>query len=292
MLRTVMLIVVGCAGSAAGQVQVIVPGAQATIEGSIRNAFPFAALTPISQRYQQVHGAGEFQGIGGPHRITALRFRPDATFAYPPWSNDVMLEVRFSVTQAGPDGLSNTFANNIGAGELLVYSGPATISTMQTGPAPGPMEFDVLLTLQTPYEYDPAQGHLLMDVVREGATLTTPRYLDAENVVGDGVSRLYSTVLTTSSSPTGNLDSLGLVIMFIMEPAVEPCYANCDASTTAPILNVEDFTCFINEFAAATQLPHQQQLGHYANCDQSTTAPALNVEDFTCFINKFAQGCR
>jgi hypothetical protein len=69
------------------------------------------------------------------------------------------------------------------------------------------------------------------------------------------------------------------------------CYANCDGSTTAPILNVEDFTCFINEFAAASQLPHQQQLTHYANCDQSTTAPVLNVEDFTCFINKFAQGC-
>jgi hypothetical protein len=72
---------------------------------------------------------------------------------------------------------------------------------------------------------------------------------------------------------------------------VQPCYANCDGSTTPPILNVEDFTCFINEFAAASQLPHEQQLTHYANCDQSTTPPVLNVEDFTCFINQFAQGC-
>jgi hypothetical protein len=74
--------------------------------------------------------------------------------------------------------------------------------------------------------------------------------------------------------------------------AVAPCYANCDGSTVAPILNVEDFTCFINAFASAQALSHQQQLTHYANCDQSTTAPVLNVEDFTCFINKFAQGCR
>jgi hypothetical protein len=74
-------------------------------------------------------------------------------------------------------------------------------------------------------------------------------------------------------------------------PATQACYANCDGSTTAPILNVEDFTCFINEFAAAQSLPHEQQLTHYANCDQSTTAPVLNVEDFTCFINQFAQGC-
>jgi hypothetical protein len=70
-----------------------------------------------------------------------------------------------------------------------------------------------------------------------------------------------------------------------------PCYANCDGSTVPPVLNVEDFTCFINEFASAQGLPHEQQVLHYANCDQSTTAPVLNVEDFTCFINQFAQGC-
>jgi hypothetical protein len=69
------------------------------------------------------------------------------------------------------------------------------------------------------------------------------------------------------------------------------CYANCDGSTTPPILNVEDFTCFINQFAAAHALPHQQQLIHYANCDHSTMPPVLNVEDFTCFINAFAAGC-
>jgi hypothetical protein len=69
------------------------------------------------------------------------------------------------------------------------------------------------------------------------------------------------------------------------------CYANCDGSSTEPILNVDDFTCFINEFAAAQGLPHEQQVTSYANCDGSTIAPALNVDDFTCFINSFAQGC-
>jgi uncharacterized membrane protein len=72
---------------------------------------------------------------------------------------------------------------------------------------------------------------------------------------------------------------------------VEFCYANCDASTTAPFLNVEDFTCFINRFAAAHALPPEVQRWHYANCDRSSTPPVLNVEDFTCFITKFAAGC-
>ena len=29
----------------------------------------------------------------------------------------------------------------------------------------------------------------------------------------------------------------------------------------------------------------------YANCDNSTTAPVLNVSDFACFLNAFATGC-
>jgi hypothetical protein len=60
------------------------------------------------------------------------------------------------------------------------------------------------------------------------------------------------------------------------------CYANCDQSTLAPVLNVNDFTCFLNKFAANDL---------FANCDRSTIAPVLNVNDFTCFLNKFAAGC-
>jgi hypothetical protein len=60
------------------------------------------------------------------------------------------------------------------------------------------------------------------------------------------------------------------------------CYANCDNSTTPPVLNVLDFTCFLNRFTAGES---------YANCDNSTTPPVLNVLDFTCFLNKFTTGC-
>ena len=62
----------------------------------------------------------------------------------------------------------------------------------------------------------------------------------------------------------------------------EPCYANCDGSTVAPVLNVNDFTCFLNRYAAAES---------WANCDAGTVAPVLNVNDFTCFLNRYAAGC-
>jgi hypothetical protein len=60
------------------------------------------------------------------------------------------------------------------------------------------------------------------------------------------------------------------------------CYANCDQSTAAPVLNVADFSCFLQKFAAGEP---------YANCDGSTAAPVLNVADFSCFLQKFAAGC-
>jgi hypothetical protein len=83
----------------------------------------------------------------------------------------------------------------------------------------------------------------------------------------------------------------GTVLSIISSGGGGACYANCDGSTVAPVLNVDDFTCFINEYAQAQTLPHEQQVTHYANCDGSTIAPALNVDDFTCFINRYAQGC-
>ena len=30
----------------------------------------------------------------------------------------------------------------------------------------------------------------------------------------------------------------------------------------------------------------------YANCDHSTQAPILNVADFACFLQKYANGCQ
>jgi hypothetical protein len=91
-----------------------------------------------------------------------------------------------------------------------------------------------------------------------------------------------SAVLTYNWGPSGNTD-IGIARLnadgTLGNP---PCYANCDGSTTAPVLNVGDFTCFLQKFAAADP---------YANCDQSTTPPVLNVGDFTCFLQKYAAGC-
>jgi hypothetical protein len=91
------------------------------------------------------------------------------------------------------------------------------------------------------------------------------------------IARSRSNHLPVESGPTFN--NLADPTVY---PFIPPCYANCDLSTVAPTLNVGDFTCFLQKFAA----------GHpYANCDNSTAAPALNVGDFTCYLQRFATGC-
>ncbi len=60
------------------------------------------------------------------------------------------------------------------------------------------------------------------------------------------------------------------------------CYPNCDNSSSPPILNANDFQCYLNKFGG---------LDPYANCDGSTTTPILSANDFQCFLNSFASGC-
>src|SRR5262249_47878578 len=65
-------------------------------------------------------------------------------------------------------------------------------------------------------------------------------------------------------------------------PGAAPCYPNCDGSTVPPVLNANDFQCFLNAYAAGQS---------YANCDGSVVPPVLNANDFQCFLNAYAAGC-
>ena len=110
---------------------------------------------------------------------------------------------------------------------------------------------------------------------------------------GSSLLRLDPTGATLWSAPVGGIAGLapdGRGGVFAVGAASADafvsrfgfCYANCDGSTGAPTLNVLDFGCFLNAFAAGSP---------YANCDGSTTEPVLNALDFACFLNRFAAGC-
>jgi len=60
---------------------------------------------------------------------------------------------------------------------------------------------------------------------------------------------------------------------------VAPAVLCSRTALAQPALNILDFQCFINRFAAGDV---------YANCDGSTAAPVLNALDFSCYIREYA----
>ena len=98
-------------------------------------------------------------------------------------------------------------------------------------------------------------------------------------VAAVGISADGRTIVGNGVNPANQTEAW---IAFLGDPVGMPCYANCDDSTAAPVLNVNDFVCFQARFAAGEP---------WANCDGSTAAPALNVNDFVCFQAQFAAGC-
>ena len=190
---------------------VVVPNSARTTEGDTNNSWPFDRDGAGSQRYQQLYVASQFGGGG---LITQLVFRPDA-FAGSAFTStlpDIQIDLAYS--SAADDGLSLTYANNITAGDTIVFArGPLTLSSAFTGPPNGPKDFDIIITLTTPFLYNPALGNLLLDVRNFGAGSTTS--FDAVSPLGDGVSRVFN---QNVNDPTGTLDSTGLVTGFVIVP--------------------------------------------------------------------------
>jgi len=197
---------------------VIVPGALAGVEGNSNNAFPFniSAFALSSQRYQQVYSATEFAGAV---LISGIAFRPDATIGSAFSSTLPSIQISLSTTSAAVDGLSTTFANNVGGNVTSVFSGALPMSSSFTGPAGGPKQFDISITLTTLFFYDPALGNLLLDVRNFGAGTTTQ--FDAQ-FSSDSISRVFTFSPAGVNSPIGQTDTGGLVTKFTTTTVPEP----------------------------------------------------------------------
>jgi hypothetical protein len=207
---------------------VVIPNELENVEGDINNAFPFN-ITPIfganSMRYQQLYEASDFGLLTGPELVTQIAFRPDGEFGGNFASTLTDIQVNLSTTSASA-ALSNVFANNVGPDESVVYSGALSLSSNSIGPIGGPKEFDIVITLQTPFLYDPTAGNLLLDVRNfdGGATVQFDAVLFS--ATPDAVSRAYTIVADGVFDPSGNADTAGLVTKFITTPASIEIYVD------------------------------------------------------------------
>jgi hypothetical protein len=135
------------------------------------------------------------------------------------------------------------------------------------------------------------QGEAVVNSMLAGVDLQSIEWSDGQWAWLANV-ELRSVDLTTGTTvligPMGVGDVRGLAAV---RRRVPECYANCNGSTLAPVLNVDDFSCFISEYSAAMQLPVSLRISHYANCNRSTKPPVLTVDDFVCFMTTFVAGC-
>jgi len=145
--------------------------------------------------------------------ITQIALRPDAPSGAAFSETLPSVAIYLSTTNRPYNNLSKTFATNIGTDVTNVYTGALRLSSAFSGPDAGPKDFDIVITLQTPFWYDPSAGNLLLDVANYSGGRTTQ--LDAQDAP-DTTSRIWS-LDVSSPKATGSdpFPSVGLVIRFI-----------------------------------------------------------------------------
>jgi hypothetical protein len=283
--------ILACLGvplSAAADV-VVIPIANTTVPaGASLNSL----IRETPRVYQGVIAASELTALQG-SAITGLTYRIRATSTGTTWpsvnADFAQYEIELSTSNNPPGLLSTTFASNVGADAVLVRSGPLTIPALSFPGGnlePVPNDFGYVIPFATPFVY--GGGDLLIHIRLSGHNEGTTRFLDAVSTSGPGYGSLVQALRYDHDFfATTGFQTNFTVVQLTWEPG-GICYADC---TGDELLTIDDFICFINEFAQAQSLPPQQQITHYANCTGSTSEPVLTIDDFICFIDQFAQGC-
>jgi hypothetical protein len=193
-IGTALLLLSGIRCAQSAEISVVSPHQYADSEGpdSTGGDFPDAA------RAQGITHRSEFEAlpVGGAW-LTEFSYRPDAAVPVGEVSSFGRVQISLSVTQVDPLDISFTFADNITGTPVVVYN--AVWSSTVINPDPPGAEtrpFDFRLRLETPYFYNPAEGNLLYDIIREmpgpGVSGLARYDLDASNVFASEKQNIWS----------------------------------------------------------------------------------------------------
>ncbi|HEY2414903.1 MAG TPA: autotransporter-associated beta strand repeat-containing protein [Pirellulaceae bacterium] len=137
-------------------VSTVVPNDLANTEGNSSSALLFGQA---SSHVQQIYSASQFASGG---IIDSIRFRRNSaqgSFT----TNGLIMQVDLAYAATTISTASNTFANNVGGGDVTVYNGPLTLSSSGSAGS-GPNPFDVVIDVANTFNYNPALGDLLVDI--------------------------------------------------------------------------------------------------------------------------------
>jgi hypothetical protein len=207
--------VVATGTPAAGEIiKIVTPPSLANVEGS-----SFATPAAVPRRIQFLFPASEFAGLPESHqRIVAFNFRSDAAQNQPfDWASSDS-QIWLSTTDKTPQTLTNTFDNNHGPNKTLVHDGAISFPLLATGPPLGPRDLADGPRLDTPFDYDPSQGNLLLEWIRFDNG-NTPR-IDVQPSLDPGSRVLLNQ--TSATAATGSFNNVPAVIRFEFDVVPEP----------------------------------------------------------------------
>ncbi len=193
-----------------------VPG----IGGDTLSYVPIGGVTEVlPMRMQQVYEARAFEHSmpeGG--WITGVWFVTDEDATTRGWGVSLDgFEMSLGLTSRGADGLSPEFSQNFSIVPTQVLPNrPILIGAAGPGAV-------VKINFVNPFLYDPADGNLLLEIKNLGWQLDPILIggpLDAWNVTGDAVSRVYAR--GDANATVGTVDTVGLTALFEFIPVPEP----------------------------------------------------------------------
>ncbi len=203
---------------------VVVPNVNRTVDGGSGSG-----LLNTSLRYQIVYDTSLFPVAM--MRITELRMRPSAGFGTAFTATISNLQINLSTTSVEPNQLNRVFAQNVGVNDTVVFQGPLTVSSRFQGPASGPKEFDIIISLTNPFFYDPSRGNLLIDVRNASGSGAT--FVDLGQREDDGASRAFAFSADATSSAWADSGAEVFQILYTLETGEPPLIVSQPSSRTA-----------------------------------------------------------
>lgn len=183
------------------------PAAFAAAEATSSTSFPWNRPIGATMRTLNLYEPAALS-FTGRRLVTALAWRTDTGQAFGGRSYDVRISLSTSGKTAS--SLDPVFAANHGADLTVVFDG-----AMVCAPTPASVDlsqFDVFCELQRPFEYDPANGALAVDVQLRGSTGATGPGFDCSLQTGLPVGRLSDTTSATATTASSIQAGIALVM--------------------------------------------------------------------------------
>ncbi|MBL8901389.1 MAG: hypothetical protein JNM84_27430 [Planctomycetes bacterium] len=186
------------------------PDAYTDVEAGSSSGYPFN-IGP--NRTLMAYDRSLFESdFAGRHRITKIAFRPDNGNAMAAFSLGMTVDMSTGVTAA--NALSSTFASNHGADKTRVWNGRLDVPAQPA--SSNPAGFGVEIPLQTPFEYDPAAGPLVVEFIVTQGSGSPGTNFDGPFNTGELIGRVFTGSPTATTG--GAAQNFGLVMCVVSEP--------------------------------------------------------------------------